>query len=119
MLCTLFGLAAAPVWPSLFSMGVAYAPDQPGRATNLMMLFSSPGSFAGNLSIGALTDAVGVGDAFYLVSLFAFMGLGIFSLCGHVEKSVRKRSEMLYFAAPTLTVGGCVYKIVHTYIKTM
>ena len=72
--CLLFGVFAGPIFPTLLSVSMDAFPGRTARVATIVFGASGIGGMASNVAMGALSDAVGVGDAFFLMSGLALLG---------------------------------------------
>lgn len=91
--CAIFGLFAGPGWPTILSIGMDTFPRESGKAYSLICIGSGLGAMLGNLAVGKMVDMAGIGNAFYLVAVFAVAGLvtGYFGIRASYRQ--RKRDD--------------------------
>lgn len=76
----LFGFAAGPVFPTIMSAAMDAHPAHTGHASNLLLTSAGIFGVISNVSMGAVSDAIGIGNGFFMVVAFALAGALVFFL---------------------------------------
>ncbi|MBQ9941817.1 MAG: MFS transporter, partial [Christensenellaceae bacterium] len=74
ILCGLFGLAAGPAFTTIMSMSIDACPGHAGKASALLLCGGSVFGSVASISMGVVSDAIGVGSGFFIVAGFALLG---------------------------------------------
>lgn len=86
----LFGLAAGPIFPTAVSVCIDTFPGHTGRVSNLMLTAAGIGGVGANVAMGALGDAFGLGNAYYMVALLSAAGVVVFAW-GYKKAKARQK----------------------------
>ncbi|MBR6134860.1 MAG: MFS transporter [Clostridia bacterium] len=88
--CALFGLLTGPAWPTLMSYGIELYPDNPGRASTLMMLGGGIGGIIVGPLMGTVSDISGIAWSYLVPCLAAAIGaIVIFILKISLKKGIK------------------------------
>lgn len=76
----LFGFAAGPIFPTIMSAAMDAFPHHTGRASSVLVTAAGIFGVLSNIGMGAVSDAIGLGNGFFMVAGFAALGILLFYL---------------------------------------
>lgn len=83
----LFGFAAGPIFPTIMSVTMDAFPKHTGRASNVLITFAGVFGVLANISMGVVSDALGLRNGFLMVAGFAAVGAVVFYLANRRARS--------------------------------
>lgn len=81
--CICYGLFGGAIFPTVMSITMDAHPSRTGLAANIIIAAAGVGGAVSNLLMGVISDAVGVGNAYWFMVLMCVVAIVVFLLAMH------------------------------------